>query len=83
MKYLFMSLMFASAPAMALTAGDSYSDEVVAEYFSWCEGNSVVSQDSQGQLYVRANCSDEGLTCKTRQVYRMNRTIVSAVCIDK
>ena len=83
MKSMMILVLLASAPAMAVSFGDGSGDPVVANYLSWCDGNSVIAQDPQGTLYVRANCDEGGLQCKTTQVYRSQGSEVSATCVQK
>lgn len=82
MKSMIMMLLLSSAPAMAVSFGEG-SAEPVVNYLSWCDGNSVVAQDAQGDLYIRANCDEGGLQCKTTQVYRNQGSVVSATCVKK
>lgn len=83
MKSILMLALLATIPAMALTAGDNNS-EMAVDYLSWCDGNSVVAQDSQGQLFVSANCTDLGLTCKASEpMHRAQRMIMTATCVKK
>ncbi|WP_413289909.1 hypothetical protein [Bdellovibrio sp. HCB337] len=87
MKSLLVMALFATTPAMAVTIGgggsDTFADEPVVRYFSWCDGNSVVGQDKEGNLYVRANCDEGGLQCKSTQTYRSHGSIVTATCVAK
>lgn len=82
MKTMIAALMLMSAPAMAQSQDYSYSsqDDYQVDYISWCEDNNVMGQTSQGQVYVRANCSEQGLKCKAIQTYRGFRTTVTATC---
>lgn len=83
MKSIMMMLILASAPAMAVTMLEGYGDQPVVDYISWCDGNSVVGQDQKGDLYIRANCDEAGLQCKTSQVYRNQGSVVYASCVKK
>lgn len=82
MKSILVMALFASVPAMALASGYD-SEESVVNYISWCDGNSVIAQDSQGNLFVRANCDDQGLQCKTIESYRSFGSTVTASCVQK
>lgn len=83
MKSILMLALFAATPAMALISGDNNS-EMAVDYLSWCDGNNVIGQDSQGQLFVSANCTDLGLTCKASEpMYRAQRMIMTATCVKK
>lgn len=86
MKSVLVLALFAAAPAMAISPGDgsgAISDQAAVQYLSWCDSNSVIAQDAQGNLYVRANCDEGGLVCKTTQFYRAGGSIVSASCKQK
>lgn len=84
MKTLIMALMLVSGSAMAGVSSDlalnSGSGDFEVSYLSWCEKNNVMSQDQNGQMYVRANCSDEGLQCKAVESYRGFGKVVTATC---
>lgn len=82
MKSILMLAVFASVPAMAMTYGDG-REEPVIRYFSWCDSGNVIAEDAQGQLYVRANCKEQGLECKTTESYRHFGSTVTAACVDK
>lgn len=81
MKSLFMTVLLAAAPAMAMIDGNQEQDQSSVDYVSWCDNNNVIGQNSEGELELRANCTDAGLTCKTTQIYRLRRSIVSASCV--
>jgi len=80
MKSILMLAVLAAAPAMAMNSGDN-DVQPETTYLSWCDSNNVIAQDSKGQLYVRANCNDSGLICKTTEVYRGQGSVVSATCV--
>jgi len=84
MKTVVMMLVFVSgSAAMAWDYIEGTADQVPATYLSWCDHNSVIAQDSNGNLFVRANCSESGLQCKTSQIYRAQGSVVSASCVRK
>lgn len=85
MKSLIVALMLVSGSAMAQSDLNAYrsQDDFSVTYLSWCEKNNVMAQDSQGNVYVRANCSDQGLTCKAVSSYRGNSTVYAAACSEK
>lgn len=84
MKTLIMALMLVSGSAMASISSDlalnASSGDYEVNYISWCEKNNVMAQDDQGQVYVRANCSEEGLQCKAVESYRGFGKVVTATC---
>jgi hypothetical protein len=84
MKTLMMAFMLISGPAMASTSSDlarhNSPDDYKVDYISWCEKNNVMAQDEKGQVYVRANCSDAGLLCKTVESYHNFGQVVTATC---
>ena len=80
MKSFLMMIVLAATPAMAMSYGEGNSQQPEVEYLSWCDGNNVMSEDSQGQVSIRDNCSNAGLVCRATQIYRMHRTLVSATC---
>lgn len=82
MKSILILAVFASVPAMAMTYGDG-REEPVVRYLSWCDNGNVIGEDAQGQLYVRANCTAQGLECKTTESYRHFGSTVTATCVDK
>ncbi|MBS1969887.1 MAG: hypothetical protein JSU04_06245 [Bdellovibrionales bacterium] len=82
MKSILMLAVLASAPAMALTIGDGRTEPSV-RYLSWCDGNSVISEDAQGQLYVKAVCKQQTEECRlTERPFGQGSTI-SATCVLK
>lgn len=86
MKSVLVMALLATSPAMAVSYGGGsgiFANEPVVQYISWCDGNSVIGQDKEGNLYVRANCDEGGLECKTTQMYRHQRSIVTASCVEK
>ncbi|MBV2168946.1 MAG: hypothetical protein KUL82_09580 [Bdellovibrio sp.] len=85
MKTLIAALLFVVAgPAMAQENGlSSQSEDFTVDFISWCENNSVMMQNSDGSVYERANCSDQGLSCKTFQMHRLHKTIYTAACVEK
>ncbi len=85
MKALLAALLLVSSSAMAQNdvSYSRSSDELQIDFISWCEENNVMGQDQQGNNYVRANCSEQGLTCKTYSSYRHHRTIYTAACAAK
>lgn len=85
MKALIAALMLVSSSAMAQNEVN-YSrpqDDFYIDFLSWCEENNVMGQDQQGNNYVRANCSEQGLTCRSFSTHRHNRTIYTAACVAK
>ncbi|MFP5520595.1 MAG: hypothetical protein ACLGGX_11875 [Bdellovibrionia bacterium] len=71
------------ASSVAAQANDyslNMADEVV-DYLSWCDQNKVVSMDDKGQMQVKADCSDEGLSCKTIQRRTVNGTYYYGACV--
>jgi hypothetical protein len=82
MKLTLIAMIFAAVPAMAISPNGEDQEQPEVDYISWCDGNSVIGQDSKGQLYVAANCTDSGLKCKATQIYRVKRSIVSAACVQ-
>jgi hypothetical protein len=78
------ALVMAAVPAMAAdTFTSAFNDDMQIDYLSWCEGNKVMGQNEAGKPYVRANCEDQGLVCKTYNAYQFNRVIYSAACDKK
>lgn len=83
MKSILMMVALATtAPAMALTLGGG-DQEVPTTYLSWCDGNAVIGQNDQGDLVVRANCSEQGKVCKSSLTYQEYGYVQSATCVDK
>jgi len=82
MKSILMLAVFACAPMMALAYGDS-SEQQMPQFISWCDGDNVIGQNSQGQLVIRAQCATQGLECKATETYRQNGSTVTATCVDK
>lgn len=80
-------LVAATIPAMAFDGARSgINDDLFFDYLSWCEGNKVMASTQSGQPYMRFNCEDQGLVCKTFDVsrfYGQNRVIYSAACDKK
>jgi hypothetical protein len=83
MKYVFLAMIFAATPVLAIGYGDGDFEQPAVDYLSWCDGNNVIGQDSEGQLHVLAVCSDSHLKCKATQVFRLNKSIVTAACFPK
>ncbi|WII70640.1 hypothetical protein QJS83_09235 [Bdellovibrio sp. 22V] len=83
MKSLIVALMMVAGPAMAQYNSSeeisSRPDDFEVLFLSWCENNNVMAENN-GQVYVRANCSDAGLKCQAIETFRHNRTIFSASC---
>lgn len=79
MKSLFVALMVLAPSAFALE-GSFYGEPVVPHYISWCEKDLVISQDREGNLFVKEDCGAQRLKCeqKTRQGGR--QVISFAVC---
>lgn len=77
MKSLIIALVLVSGSAMAHVSQDA--DQQV-NYLSWCEKNNVVAQAQDGQIYIRANCSESNLTCKAVETYRGFGKVVTATC---
>lgn len=87
MKSLIVAMMLIAGPAMAQINVDetvsSRPDDYQVDILSWCDGNSVLSQDAKGDVYVRANCSEQNMVCKTYEMFRLNRTIFTAACVNQ
>ncbi|MFS4458000.1 hypothetical protein [Bdellovibrio sp. HCB2-146] len=90
MKLVIASLMLAMAPAASFAVsadfGGGYTTpgyEVEYLYSSWCNQNEVTSQDGFGELVLLQDCSEQGLTCKTKEAYRGRKVVVSAYCSAK
>lgn len=84
MKSLIAALLLVSGSAMASEVNYSRpQDDFYVDFISWCEENNVMGQDQQGNNFVRANCSEKGMTCKTVATHRHNRSIYTATCINK
>jgi hypothetical protein len=81
MKSILMLAVLASTPAMALTIGDGRTEPSV-RYLSWCDANSVISEDGQGQLYVKAVCKQNEECRLTERPFGQGSTI-SATCVLK
>lgn len=78
------ALVMTAVPAMAYdTFTSGIRDDLAIDYLSWCEGNKVMAQTQFGKNYVRFNCEDQGLVCKTYDAYQFNRVIYSAACDKK
>lgn len=56
------------------------SDETAVTYLSWCQNNIVLAQDSKGEVFELANCSEQNLKCTTSEVYRSVGKVVTASC---
>lgn len=85
MKSLIAALLMIAGPLMAQASSEvisSHPDDYEVEFLGWCENNNVMAQDSQGKPYVRVNCTETNLTCRTYQMFRMNRTLITAACVD-
>ncbi|WP_374077427.1 hypothetical protein [Bdellovibrio bacteriovorus] len=88
MKSLIVALMLIAGPAMAQIELDeavsSRPDDYQVDILSWCEDNKVMGQNySTGAVELRADCSTQGLTCKTYNIFRMNRSIYTAACVQQ
>ncbi|MEK2644123.1 hypothetical protein [Bdellovibrio sp. BCCA] len=89
MKAFIVAMMLVAGPAMAqINVQDetisSRPDDFEVEFLSWCEDNKVMGQNySTGAVELRADCSPQGLTCKTYNIFRMNRSIFTAACVEK
>ncbi|AHZ86101.1 hypothetical protein AB1A81_02255 [Bdellovibrio bacteriovorus] len=84
MKTVFAVLMLVSGSAFASEVNYSRpQDELYIDFISWCDSNNVMGQDSQGQTYVKFNCSEYGQTCRQTVTHRHNRTLYFAACSDK
>ena len=81
MKTLIAAFVLLASPAFAYFQEGSTSEPDI-HYLSWCDGNNVVAENSQGQLIVRAACT-ERQTCQTFTRYQIDRAIVIGSCIDK
>lgn len=87
MKLLFSSLLFLASPLMAhavssisTNAALAPYEEVPVDYISWCEDNKVMQTNQNGDVIVRADCTELRRTCKTSEYYRHARYIVTAMC---
>lgn len=84
MKSLLLGLVLVSLTSMAQaarTSSESNSeDNDQVDYLSWCEKNNVMMQNQDGQVYVRANCSEQGLKCKALESFRGFGRIMTASC---
>lgn len=86
MKSVFALLMLVSTSAFATPSevvSSRISDEYYVDFISWCDSNNVMGQDSQGQTYVKFNCSEYAQTCRQTVTHRHNRTLYFAACSDK
>ncbi len=82
MKSLLMLAVMVSAPAMALTLGDD-TVEAPVYYLSWCDGNNVISEDAQSQLYVKAVCKQQTEECRLTKKPLGQGSAISATCVLK
>ncbi|MEN0058497.1 MAG: hypothetical protein AAGB31_06660 [Bdellovibrio sp.] len=79
MKIVMSALLMMTSPALA----QSSSSDLEIVYLSWCEKNSVMAAQENGAVYEKANCSEQGLVCKTQQSRKGMRALLSAVCTEK
>lgn len=56
------------------------NDEIV--YASWCDGDSILTQDTHGKVYSTANCGDQNLVCKEKSRPMRNGVVFYAVCAE-
>lgn len=77
MKTLIVALLLVSSSAMAA----KFSEMQDFEYLSWCEDNKVTASDDRGVSYVKADCSAEGLVCKAKPYYFVDRQVFAATCV--
>lgn len=78
MKVLIAALVLVSSPLFVQAYEPTDPPE---HYISWCEGDKVMAETSQGALVVRAIC-DEKQTCQTFSRYQAGKTIFIGSCVD-
>ncbi|MDG0818081.1 hypothetical protein [Bdellovibrio svalbardensis] len=79
MKSLIAALVLVASPAFA--AYSSSPNEPELQYLSWCENNTVMGADAQGNVHVRYTCNEQQ-TCQTMSRYQIGRVIVIGTCVD-
>lgn len=72
-------LMLASAQAFAQYSTSSYDDYQVT-VLSWCDGNNVVAENSNGTVYVVKDCEEQNKVCRVYDSYRRWGVTYAAIC---
>ncbi|MDG0815793.1 hypothetical protein [Bdellovibrio svalbardensis] len=84
MKSVIFALVLSASPAFAAYGVDSsYNDDYQVDFISWCDQNNVMGQTTEGQVYVRENCSEKNMKCLAIKSGRFNHVLYTATCQPK
>ncbi|MBX3016484.1 MAG: hypothetical protein KF767_01240 [Bdellovibrionaceae bacterium] len=88
-NFVFAAVVLASVSLFAQTsfqvggpADQDLPPGAKVDYVSWCQGDSVMSENRDGEVVQNFDCSDisEGTRCVENSVRKGEWTIVSATC---
>lgn len=75
-------LLGASVPALAINDQGWDVGGPQVHYLSWCQQNTLMVQNSQGQAIPRFDCAAYGRVCQSVESKQGPYLIVSAACVD-